>query len=67
MQPGESSDVICRMVADDRKAEFLYKVKPKLPAQFKAAEQNGVPFALILGDVSRTPVYPRHTDIVPSY
>ncbi|KAK1834835.1 putative mitochondrial histidyl-tRNA synthetase precursor [Podospora conica] len=32
------------------KAEFLYKVKPKLPAQFKAAEQNGVPFALILGE-----------------
>jgi hypothetical protein len=36
-------------------AEFLYKVKPKLPAQFKAAEQNGVPFALILGDVSLAP------------
>lgn len=32
------------------KAEFLYKVKPKLPQQFKAAEQNGVPFALILGE-----------------
>ena len=32
-------------------AEFLYKVKPKLPQQFKAAEQNGVPFALILGEV----------------
>lgn len=31
-------------------AEFLYKVKPKLPAQFKAAEQNGVPFAVILGE-----------------
>ncbi|PGH27353.1 hypothetical protein AJ80_01065 [Polytolypa hystricis UAMH7299] len=32
------------------KAEFAYKVKPKLPAQFDAAESNGVPFAAILGD-----------------
>lgn len=32
------------------KAEFSWKVKPKLPAQFKAAEVNGVPFAVILGD-----------------
>lgn len=32
------------------KAEFSWKVKPKLPAQFKAAEANGVPFAIILGD-----------------
>ncbi|KAI5786396.1 hypothetical protein DFH27DRAFT_575364 [Peziza echinospora] len=32
------------------KAEFSYKVKPKLPAQFKAAEQNGVPFAVIVGE-----------------
>ncbi|EFQ98628.1 histidyl-tRNA synthetase [Nannizzia gypsea CBS 118893] len=32
------------------KAEFLYKVKPKLPAQFKAAEANLVPFAVILGE-----------------
>jgi histidyl-tRNA synthetase len=32
------------------KAEFSWKVKPKLPAQFKAAEINGVPFAVILGD-----------------
>jgi len=31
-------------------AEFLYKVKPKLPAQFKAAEVNGVPFAVVLGE-----------------
>ena len=31
-------------------AEFLYKVKPRLPAQFKAAETNGVPFAIFLGD-----------------
>lgn len=32
------------------KAEFLYKVKPKLPNQFKAAESNGVPFAIVLGE-----------------
>lgn len=32
------------------KAEFSWKVKPKLPAQFKAAETNGVPFAIILGE-----------------
>jgi histidyl-tRNA synthetase len=35
------------------KAEFLYKVKPKLQNQFKAAEAGGVPFALILGEVCR--------------
>ena len=32
------------------KAEFAYKHKPKLPAQFKAAEQSGIPFAVILGE-----------------
>jgi histidyl-tRNA synthetase len=32
------------------KAEFSWKVKPRLPQQFKAAEQNGVPFAVILGE-----------------
>lgn len=32
------------------KAEFAYKEKPKLPAQFKSAEQNGIPFAVILGE-----------------
>ncbi|KAL7628767.1 Cytoplasmic and mitochondrial histidine tRNA synthetase [Parahypoxylon ruwenzoriense] len=32
------------------KAEFNYKVKPRLPNQFKAAEVNGVPFAVILGE-----------------
>lgn len=30
-------------------AEFSYKVKPKLPQQFKAAEQGGIPFGIILG------------------
>ena len=33
-----------------RQAEFAYKLKPKLPAQFKAAETGGVPFAAILGE-----------------
>ncbi|KAI1338495.1 hypothetical protein F5Y15DRAFT_385954 [Xylariaceae sp. FL0016] len=32
------------------KAEFAYKVKPRLQNQFKAAEVNGVPFAVVLGD-----------------
>ncbi|KAI9828675.1 MAG: Cytoplasmic and mitochondrial histidine tRNA synthetase [Thelocarpon impressellum] len=32
------------------KAEFSYKLKPKLPMQFKAAEAGGVPFAVILGE-----------------
>ncbi|KAJ5892377.1 hypothetical protein N7504_009068 [Penicillium tannophilum] len=32
------------------KAEFSYKLKPKLPQQFKAAEQGSVPFAVILGE-----------------
>lgn len=37
--------------ANGGQAEFLYKVRPKLQNQFKAAEANGVPFALILGEV----------------
>lgn len=32
------------------KAEFSWKVKPKLPQQFKQAENGGVPFAVILGE-----------------
>lgn len=32
------------------KAEFTWKVKAKFQTQFKAAEVNGVPFAVILGD-----------------
>jgi histidyl-tRNA synthetase len=31
-------------------AEFFYKVKPRYANQFKAAETNGVPFAIILGE-----------------
>ncbi|EGE03004.1 histidyl-tRNA synthetase [Trichophyton equinum CBS 127.97] len=42
---------ICRSLWEAGiKAEFSYKVKPKLPAQFKAAEANGIPFAVILGE-----------------
>ncbi|KFA72179.1 hypothetical protein S40288_06016 [Stachybotrys chartarum IBT 40288] len=32
------------------RAEFSAKVKPKLPQQFKAAESNDVPLAVILGE-----------------
>ncbi len=32
------------------KAEFLYKVKPKLDKQFAAAEANGTPYAVVLGE-----------------
>jgi histidyl-tRNA synthetase len=32
------------------KTEFASKVKPKLPQQFKAAESNDVPLAVILGE-----------------
>ncbi|TGZ84144.1 histidyl-tRNA synthetase [Ascodesmis nigricans] len=32
------------------KAEFTYKVKPKLMNQFSSAEKNGVPYAVILGE-----------------
>lgn len=28
----------------------MYKIKPRLPNQFKAAEANGVPYAIILGE-----------------
>lgn len=47
----ERSQICARLWDADIKAELLYKVKPKLPNQFKAAETNGVPFALILGEV----------------
>ncbi|KAI9806849.1 MAG: Cytoplasmic and mitochondrial histidine tRNA synthetase [Piccolia ochrophora] len=42
---------IARLLWDaDIKTEFAYKLKPKLPAQFKSAETSGVPFAVILGE-----------------
>lgn len=43
-------DVAKRLWDVGIKAEFSWKVKPKLPQQFKAAETNGVPFAIILGE-----------------
>nr|CDP23296.1 Putative mitochondrial histidyl-tRNA synthetase precursor [Podospora anserina S mat+] len=46
----ERSEIAARLWDANIKAEFLYKVKPKLQNQFKAAEANGVPFALILGE-----------------
>ncbi|KAL2124761.1 hypothetical protein VTJ04DRAFT_1126 [Mycothermus thermophilus] len=46
----ERSQICARLWDAGIKAEFLYKVKPKLQAQFKAAEAGGVPFALILGE-----------------
>ena len=49
---------VCQFLSSSRKltrqmiyqAEFAYKVKPKLPAQFKLAEAGGVPWAVILGE-----------------
>ena len=42
---------VCRTLWDAGiKAEFAYKVKPKLPAQFAGAEKNGVPYAVVLGE-----------------
>ena len=37
-------------MAQTIQTEFSYKLKPKLPAQFKLAEASGVPFAVILGE-----------------
>jgi len=42
--------VSCKNVTRTFKAEFSYKLKPKLPAQFKAAESASVPLAVILGE-----------------
>jgi histidyl-tRNA synthetase len=45
---------VCRLLWDaEVRAEFSYKAKPKLMAQFKAAEQGDVPFAVILGEVEQ--------------
>ncbi|KAL8704764.1 MAG: hypothetical protein Q9201_002074 [Fulgogasparrea decipioides] len=42
---------VCKILWDAGiKAEFSYKLKQKLQAQFKAADANGVPFAVILGE-----------------
>lgn len=42
---------VCRTLWDAGiKAEFSFKVKPKLPQQFASAERNGVPYAVVLGE-----------------
>ncbi|KAF8545445.1 hypothetical protein BDD12DRAFT_914949 [Trichophaea hybrida] len=42
---------VCKTLWDAGiKAEFFYKVKPKLPQQFAGAEKNGVPYAVVLGE-----------------
>ncbi len=42
---------ICKSLWDAGiKAEFSHKLKPKLQAQFKAAESDAVPYAVILGE-----------------
>ncbi|KAF2863439.1 histidyl-tRNA synthetase [Piedraia hortae CBS 480.64] len=46
----ERMEVASRLRNAGINAEFMFKVKPKLLQQFKAAEQNNVPFALILGE-----------------
>lgn len=46
----ERMEVCNKLWAAGIKTEFSYKIKPKLPAQFKAAETSGVPYAVILGE-----------------
>lgn len=46
----ERLDIFQLLREHDINTEMLHKVKPKLQAQFKAAEANKVPFAVILGE-----------------
>lgn len=46
----ERLDIFQMLREADINTEILHKVKPKLQAQFKAAEANKVPFAVILGE-----------------
>jgi histidyl-tRNA synthetase len=46
----ERMQVAQELWASDLKTEFSYKLKPKLPQQFKQAELAGVPLAVILGE-----------------
>ncbi|KAM0450376.1 hypothetical protein ACHAPV_004044 [Trichoderma viride] len=46
----ERLEVCAKLWQAGIKAEFLYKAKPKMQAQFKAAEANGVPFAIFIGE-----------------
>ncbi|KAJ5871384.1 uncharacterized protein N7529_003737 [Penicillium soppii] len=46
----ERMDICQKLWSAGIRAEFSYKAKPKLPQQFKAAEQGDIPFAIILGE-----------------
>ncbi|KAL7927747.1 hypothetical protein ACQKWADRAFT_317928 [Trichoderma austrokoningii] len=46
----ERLDICAKLWQAGIKAEFLYKAKPKMQAQFKAAEANSVPFAIFIGE-----------------
>ncbi|KAJ5393340.1 uncharacterized protein N7487_010981 [Penicillium crustosum] len=46
----ERMDICQKLWSAGIKAEFSYKLKPKLPQQFKAAEQGSIPFGIILGE-----------------
>ncbi|KAJ5744443.1 Histidine--tRNA ligase [Penicillium manginii] len=46
----ERMEMCQKLWSADIKAEFNYKQKPKLQQQFKAAEDGGIPFGLILGE-----------------
>ncbi|KAJ2907062.1 histidyl-tRNA synthetase-like protein [Zalerion maritima] len=46
----ERMEVVDMLWDSEIKSEISYKVKPKLPQQFKQAEVNKVPFAVILGE-----------------
>jgi len=46
----ERMQVVQELWAAGIKSEFSYKLKPKLPQQFKQAEAAGVPLAVILGE-----------------
>lgn len=45
----ERMEIANKLVDAGFTAEFTYKEKPKLPAQFKKAEQAGAPIGIILG------------------
>ncbi|KAM0748219.1 histidyl-tRNA synthetase [Meredithblackwellia eburnea MCA 4105] len=46
----EERMAICKTLWDaGLKAEFAYKVKPKLPAQFDAVDKDRIPYAVIIG------------------
>lgn len=46
----ERMEICAKLWEAGIKSEFLYKVKPKLDKQFAAAEANGTPWAVVLGE-----------------